>query len=99
MIYEDLRCMGLSTGNIEKHVRLILEKLRNVEVGRLPKVNFAEDMLLEPRALSQIQLASVLIGNTYSNLTMHSDGTGNHGHPYTTLTFAKDVFGSQSIVP
>ena len=54
MIYEDLLCMGLSTRNIEKCVRLILEKLANVEVGRLPKVTFAKDMFLEARALSQI---------------------------------------------
>ena len=97
MIYEDLLCMGLSTGNIERYVRLILEKLRNVEVGRLHKVTFAKDMFLEPRALSQIQLASVLIENTYSNLTMHYDGTGNHGHSYTTLTFAKDVLEARAL--
>ena len=89
MIYEDLLCMGLSTRNIEKCVRLILEKLANVEVGRLPKVTFAKDMFLEARALSQIQLASVLAENTDDNLTLHSDGTSKHGHSYTTLDVKK----------
>ena len=89
MIYEDLLCMGLSTRNIEKSVRLILEKLAKVEVGRLPKVTFAKDMFLEARALSQIQLASVLTENTDENLTLHSDGTSKHGHSYTTLDVKK----------
>ena len=89
MVYEDLLCMGLSTRNIEKSVRLILEKLANVEVGRLPKVTFAKDMFLEARALSQIQLVSVLTENTDDNLTLHSDGTSKHGHSYTTLDVKK----------
>ena len=89
MVYEDLLCMGLSTRNIEKSVRLILEKLANVEVGRLPKVTFAKDMFLEARTLSQIQLVSVLTENTDDNLTLHSDGTSKHGHSYTTLDVKK----------
>ena len=66
-----------------------MEKLANVEVGRLPKVTFAKDMFLEARALSQIQLASVLAENTDDNLTLHSDGTSKHGHSYTTLDVKK----------
>ena len=89
MVYEDLLCMGLSTRNIEKSVRLILEKLANVEFGRLPKVTFAKDMFLEARALSQIQLVSVLTESTDDNLTLHSDGTSKHGHSYTTLDVKK----------
>ena len=70
-----VRTMGLSTQNIEKCVRLILEKLANVEVGRFPKVTFAKDMFLEARVLFQIPLASVLTENTGDNLTLHSDGS------------------------
>ena len=66
-----------------------MEKLANVEVGRLPKVTFAKDMFLEARALSQIQLVSVLTENTDDNLTLHSDGTSKHGHSYTTLDVKK----------
>ena len=89
MIYENLLCMGLSTPNIEKSVRLILEKCAKVEVGRSPKVTFVKDMFIEARALSQIQLASVLTENTDNNLTLHSDGTSKHGHSYTTLDVRK----------
>ena len=81
--------MGLSTRNIEKSVRMILENLANVEVGRLPKVTLTKDVFLEARALSQIQLVSVLIENTDDNLTLHSTGTSKHGHSYTTLDVKK----------
>ena len=46
-------------------------------------------MFLEARALSQIQLVSVLTENTDDNLTLHSDGTSKHGHSYTTLDVKK----------
>ena len=53
MVYEDSLCMSLSTLDKERSVRLILENLANVEVGRLPKVTFAKNMFLEARALSE----------------------------------------------
>ena len=58
-----------------KKERFILVKLANVEVGRLPKVTFVKDMFLEARALSRIQLVSVLTENNDDNLTLHSNGT------------------------
>ena len=70
-----------------------MEKLANVEVGRLPKVTFAKDMFLEARALSQIQLVSVLTENTDDNLKLHSDDTSKHRrHSYTTLVVVNLVF-------
>ena len=72
-----------------KKEMFILEKLPNVEVGRLPKVTFVKDMFLEGRALSQIQLVSVLTENTDNNLTLHYNATSNHGHSYTTLDVKK----------
>ena len=60
MVYKGLLCMGLSTQNKENIVRLISEKLANVEVGWLPKATSAKDMFLEGRALFQIHLVSVL---------------------------------------
>ena len=89
MVYEDCLCMGLSTRDKEKSVRLILENLANVEVGRLPKVTFAKNMFLEARALSQNQLVSVLIENANDNMTLHSAGTSKHGHSYNTLDVKK----------
>ena len=44
MVYEDLLSMGLSTRSVERCVRLVLEKLAEANVGRLPKVTFANDV-------------------------------------------------------
>ena len=66
-----------------------MEKLANIEVRRLPKVTFAKDMFLEARALSQIQLASVLTENTDDSQTLQSDGTSKHRNSYTTLDVKK----------
>ena len=44
MVYEDLLSMGLSTRSVERCVRLVLEKLAEANVGRLPKVTFAKDV-------------------------------------------------------
>ena len=46
-------------------------------------------MFLKGRALSQIQLVSVLTENTDDNLTLHYNATSNHGHSYTTLDVKK----------
>ena len=72
-----------------KKEMFILEKLANVEVGRWPKVTFVKDMFLEGRALSQIQLLSVLTENNDDNLTLHSNAISKHGHSYTTLDVKK----------
>ena len=82
-VHEDVLSMGLSSRNIEKCVRFVLEKLAKVKVGRLPKVTFAKNMFLEARCLAQIHVASVLSENQ-GNLTLHSDGTSKHGRSYTT---------------
>ena len=83
MVYKDLLSMGLSSRNVEKCVRLVLEKLAKVKAGRLPKVTFTKNMFLEARHLVQIHVASVLSENQ-GNLTLHSDGTSKHGRSYTT---------------
>ena len=44
MVYEDLLSMGLSSQNVEKCVRLVLEKLAKVKVRRLPKVTFTKNV-------------------------------------------------------
>ena len=82
-VHEDVLSMGLSSRNIEKCVRFVLEKLAKVKVGRLPKVTFAKNMFLEARCLAQIHVASVLSINQ-GNLTLHSDGTSKHGRSDTT---------------
>ena len=61
MVYEDLLSTRLSTRNVERCVRLVLEKLAEAKVGRLPKVTFAKDMFLEARGLAQIHVVTKLL--------------------------------------
>ena len=42
MVYEDLLCMGMSTRNVEKVIRVVLDKLVGLSVGKLPKPTFAK---------------------------------------------------------
>ena len=60
MVYEDILCMGLSTRNVEKVIKLVLEKLAGIECNRLAKSTFSKYMLIEARELAQLQIASEL---------------------------------------
>ena len=84
MVYENILSIGLSSRDVEKCVRLVLEKLSTVKVGRAPKVTFPKTMFLETRCLAQIHVTSMLSENQ-SNLTLHSDGTSKHGRSYATI--------------
>ena len=55
-------------------------KLAGVTCNTLPKHTAINDMLIEARALSQMQLAEVLTQE--DNHTLHSDGTTKFGHKY-----------------
>jgi len=54
--------------------------LAGVTCNRLPKHTAINDMLIQARALSQMQLAEVLTQEDYH--TLHSDGTTKFGHKY-----------------
>ena len=58
MVYEDILCMGLSTWNVEKVIKIVLEKLAGIECDRLPKSTFSKYMLIEARGLAKLQIAS-----------------------------------------
>ena len=91
MVYEDLLSTRLSTRNVERCVRLVLEKLAEAKVGRLPKVTFAKDMFLEARGLAQIHVVKV---TGQQRESIYSDGTSKNGHSYTTFDVqsGEDVF-------
>ena len=36
MVYEDFFCIGLGTTNVEKVIKLVLEKVAGIECDRLP---------------------------------------------------------------
>ena len=53
MRYKNTLCMGLSTGKVEKIIKIVLEKLAGVECDRLPKVTFSKYMLIKTTGMAQ----------------------------------------------
>ena len=84
MVYEDLLCMGLSTRNVEKVIRVVLEKLAGVTVEKLPKPTFAKYMLLEARGLAQIHVASELVGESSFLNSTFLDENNNNTNTFTS---------------
>ena len=74
MVYENILYMGLSTWNVQKVIKIVLEKLAGVECDRLPKSTFSKYMLIEAHGLAQLQIASEL-ADCEDDLVLQSDGT------------------------
>ena len=77
-------CMG-STRNVEKVIKIVLEKLAGIECERLPKATFSKCMLIEAHGWAQLQIASELANCEDDDLVLQSDGTSKKGHLYTTF--------------
>ena len=80
--------MGLSIRNVEKVVKIVLEKLAGIECDRLPKSTFSKYMLIEARGLAQLQTASEL-ADFEDGLVLQSDGTSKKGHSFSTFDAAQ----------
>ena len=87
-VYEDLTCFGVSSRNVEKVVRIVLEKLAGITCDQLPKATFSKGMLYEARALAQYQVASEL-NCSDADFCLQSDGTSKKGHSYMTYDVSK----------
>lgn len=53
--------MNVGVNTVDKIVRAVLEKLGCIKVDRLPKKTFSETMLIEAKALAQIQAAEAIL--------------------------------------
>ena len=84
MVHEDIICMG-STRNVEKVIKIVLEKSAGIECERLPKATFSKCMLIEAHGRAQLQIASELANCEDDDLVLQSDGTSKKGHSYTTF--------------
>ena len=76
----DLLSRNVGIRQIEPVIRAVM-RLCKINCGRLPQHTAIDDMMIESRSLSQIQLAEALTDTT--NNTLHSDGTSKFGHKYT----------------
>lgn len=87
-VYSALLSMNVGVSNVEKIVRLVLEKMAHVKVDRLPKKTFAEMMLVEAKLLSQIQVADAMLDSSFN--TIHMDGTKRSGQEFGGLQVGTD---------
>ena len=85
MVYEGIFCMGLSTWNVEKVMKIVPEELAGIECDRLPKSTFSKYMLIEAQGL---QIASEL-ADCEDDLVLQSDGMSKKGHSFSTFDAAK----------
>ena len=79
-VYALLLSMNVGVNNVDKIVRAVIEKLGGIKVDRLPKKTFSETMLIEAKALAQIQAAEAILCS--SNNTIHTDGTKRKGNEF-----------------
>ena len=79
----ELLAHNIGIKKVEPVIRAVLN-LANVTCSQLPQHTAISDMLLEARALSQIQLAETL--TVTENNTLHSDGTTKFGQKYQIST-------------
>ena len=75
MVYEDMLRMGLSTRNVEKLIKIVLEKFTGTECDRLPKATISKYMLIEALRLAQLHMVSELANCEDDDLVLWSDGT------------------------
>ncbi|CAG2211638.1 unnamed protein product [Mytilus edulis] len=79
-VYAALLSLNVGVNNVEKVVRTVLEKLGGLKVERLPKRTFSEIMLVEAKALAQMQAAEAMLTSECN--TLHTDGTKRGGHEF-----------------
>ena len=74
MVYEDILRMGFSTRNVEKLIKIVLEKFTGTECDRLPKATISKHMLIEALKLAWLHMVSEL-ANCEDDDLLRSDGT------------------------
>ncbi|VDI03297.1 Hypothetical predicted protein [Mytilus galloprovincialis] len=79
-VYDALLSLNVGVNNVEKMVRTVFEKLGGLKVERLPKRTFSEIMLVEAKALAQMQAAEAMLTSECN--TLHTDGTKRGGHEF-----------------
>ncbi|VDI62003.1 Hypothetical predicted protein [Mytilus galloprovincialis] len=82
-VYAVLLAANVGVQNVEHIVKTVLNKLGGVKIDRLRKKTFAEIMLVEAKALAQIQSVDAMINS--DACTLHTDGTKRKGREYGGL--------------
>ncbi|XP_014675073.1 PREDICTED: uncharacterized protein LOC106815155, partial [Priapulus caudatus] len=79
-VYQTLVSLNVGTQNCEAVVRVVLNRLAGLKVGRLPAKDFARAVAVEARILSQAQVLEALENDEFA--TLGGDGTSKKGKHY-----------------
>ena len=72
-VYYSFIAKGVSIRNVESVIRMVLRKLTNRDIGRLPQKSLTAEMMYECNELAKMQVEKVLLED--KNSTLHLDGT------------------------
>ena len=72
-VYYEMLRRNVSVKNCGDLIRIVLKKLANVDIDKLPKKSLAATMLVEMETLAKLQVREVLLSN--DNNVLHCDGT------------------------
>ena len=71
--------------NVDKVIKIVLEKVADIECDRLQEAIFRKYILIRACGLAQLQITSDFGNCEYDDLVLQSDATSMKGHSYTTF--------------
>jgi hypothetical protein len=74
-VYYDLLELNVGAGRCEEVIRVVLEKLGQRNIGKLPSESLSKEFYREMLGMSHLHLAELLGGEEEEDDTLHSDGT------------------------
>ena len=90
-VYHYLTAQGISCQKVEPLIRMVLNKLANEEIDRLPKKSLTATMPAEADLLSKMHVGTILQNEPDS--TLHIDGTTKKFSEYSTFNITTGSTG------
>ena len=82
-VYYSLLGKGVAIRNIESVIHIVLQKLANRDIGRLPQKILSAQMMVEFEVLAKIHVGETITGS--KNNTLHLDGTRKKFNEYASF--------------
>ena len=90
-VYHYLTAQGISCRKVEPLIRMVLNKLANEEIDRLPKKSLTATVSAEADLLSKMHVGTILQNEPDS--TLHIDGTTKKFSKYSTFNITTGSTG------
>lgn len=101
-VYDSLLASNVGVKNVEKVVKIVLNKLVDVEVDRLPRKKNSEIMLVEVKALAQMQCAEAIMQSEKIGTESGQYGLGImeilQGHTDSFFNMIKNMFHDLAVL-